>query len=166
MDVNIRAVGKAIASDTLFIHGSLTGRGGSMFKAHATSDKSRALELLGRNMPSDKCTISCESSASILSEAGVATVCDRSCSPGEYGPRFGGLNCGAGDAKQFGENCRMCYEDLAKAKRAEEELIQMNALHRVGTAHKHVIMCKTLLPPPTPACSSKCTKKVDTVRFT
>lgn len=93
-----------------------------MYKDVPTSDTPRALDLLGRNMSSEKCTTTCGSSASISNKGGVATVCDRSCSPGEHGPRFGGLNCGAGDAKQFGGNCRMCYTDITEAKNAEEEL--------------------------------------------
>lgn len=164
MDVNAHTVGKAIESDTLFIHGSLTGGGGSMFNVRAARDTSRALELLGRSKPIDKCTAACGSSTSISSEVGVATVCDRSCRPGEYGPRFGGLNCGAGDPERFGEECRMCYNNLTVAKEAEAQLAQKNAVRRVGFAQEHVIMCQTLLPPPTSACSSKCMKKADTVR--
>lgn len=134
-----------------------------MFKADVTSNTSHALELLGGNMPNDNCTRTCGSSAS--RNEWTATVCDRSCSPGEHGPRFGGLNCGAGDTKEFGENCRTCYNDLAKAKEAEEQLVQRNALRGVGLTQEHVIMCETLLPPPTSACNSKCTREVDTVRF-
>lgn len=166
LDVNTRTVGKAVASDTLFIHGSLTGGGGSMFKARATTDTSRALELLGKSMPSEKCTSACGSSTLIPGETGTAAVCDRSCSPSEYGPRFDGLNCGAGDPEQYGENCRMCYEDLDEAIEAEARLAQGNAVRRPNLSQKHVIMCDTLLPPPTSVCSTKCMRKVDTVRFT
>lgn len=164
MDVKAHTVKKAIASDTLFIHGSLTGGGGSMFKARASSDTSRALDLLGTNMPIDKCTAACGSYTSISSEVGMATVCDRSCSPGKDGPRFGGLNCGAGNPEQFGRECRMCYNDLTKGREAEAHLVQKNAVRGAGFVQEHVIMCETLLPPSTLACISKCTKKVDTVR--
>lgn len=156
-------VKKAVESDTLFIHSSPTGGSGSMSKAKATSNTSHALELLGGNISSDKCTRSCGSSVS--RKRGTATVCDRSCSPGEHGPRFAGLNCGAGNTEKFGENCRVCYNDLGKAKEAEEKLAQRNALRGMGLTQEHVIMCETLLPPPTSACNSKCTMDVDTVRF-
>lgn len=163
--MNSPDVKKAVESDTLFIHGSPTNGSGSMSKAKATINTSHALELLGKNMPSDKCTAACGGS-SVSRMGWTASVCDRSCSTGEHGPRFAGLNCGAGDTLKFGENCRVCYNDLAKAKEVEEELAQRNALREMELTQEHVIMCETLLPPPTSACDSKCMMEVDTVRNT
>lgn len=135
-----------------------------MFKARASTDTSRALDFLGKSIPSEKCTSDCGSSTLIPGKTGTAAVCDRSCSPSEFGPRFDGLNCGAGDPEQYGENCRMCYENLDEAKKAEVELAQ-GGVRSPSFPPKHVVMCDTLLPPPTSACSNKCMRKVDTVRF-
>ena len=176
LDVSTHTVGKAVASDTLFIHGSLTGGGASMFEIRAALDTSRAHEFVGESKPADQCTSACGPSTQMLvpegtltqmlAPEGTSTVCDRSCFPGENGPRFSGLNCGAGDPEKLGGNCRLCYKDPVEAGKREAELSQRNVVRDVNMPQEHVIMCDTLLPPQTSACSSKCLKKVDTVSVT
>lgn len=123
-----QAVLKAVASDTLFIHGSLTGGGGSMFHASgAKADSSPALRFLGKSRPGERCTASCGGPPS-SSDGGAgaqATVCDRSCySGGELGARFGGYLCGAGDVKEYGPHCRTCFTDVEEAQAEEERLAE------------------------------------------
>ena len=137
--MNDHAVRKAVASDTLFIHGSLTGGGGSMFHATgATPSVSPALRLLGEsNRPAERCNAPCgggrggeagaaaAAAAPAAAAAGMSTVCDRSCyADGEWGARFGGHGCGAGDAAEYGAHCRTCYTDLEAARAAEDRLAE------------------------------------------
>eukprot|EP00903_Cladosiphon_okamuranus_P008170 g7869.t1 len=135
MEVNDHELLKAVASDTLFIHGSLTGGGGSMFKAvGAAPVGSTALALSRSNRANEGCTSLCgipssravqtvsdgEGRKSSAATFGISTVCDRSCyADSERGPRFGGHLCGAGNTTQFGAHCRTCYNDLEEARAAE-----------------------------------------------
>ena len=131
------AVMKAVASDTLFIHGSLTGGGGSMFKARGAAPAvSPALRLLGEsNRPAERCKATCGAKSRRVPGGGgggggdalpgTGTVCDRSCyAAGERGARFGGHLCGAGDVAGYGAHCRVCYNDLEEARAAEEALLE------------------------------------------
>lgn len=143
------AVRQAVKSDTLFIHGSLTGGGGSMFHATgSTPTASPALHLLGEsNRTAERCNAPCggghrkgdeadgdasassavaaAAAAAATAAVGMSSVCDRSCYPdGEQGARFGGHGCGAGDASEFGDHCRMCYTDLEAARAAEDRLAE------------------------------------------
>ena len=114
--MNSHAVRKAVGRDTLFIHGSLTGGGGSMFKAAGAAQASPALLLGESNRSAEKCTPSCGNPATLATSA----VCDSSCyTGGEAGARFAGHLCGAGNASEFGEHCRTCYNDLDEARAAE-----------------------------------------------
>ncbi|CAM9733800.1 unnamed protein product, partial [Laminaria digitata] len=172
LDVDGRAVSRAVASDTLFIHGSLTGAGGSMFQAKGAADASLVQSL--RASPSqggvavDGCTAFCG-----MGGTGASTVCDRSCRGGvNLRARFGGWMCGAGDAAEYGPHCRTCFTDVEEALAAEEEneevekMLEMGGQRGRGQGRRsphRVIMCDTLLPPPSPACTSKCHMKSDTV---
>lgn len=178
-----RTIGKAVASNTLFIHGSLSGGGGSMFSAHAAIDTSPALRLVGRSddPEADGCEPACGSLDARPSTSGTSTVCDRSCyGGGENGARFGGFMCGAGDEGRYGRHCRICYVDVDEARQAEEKIRSELSLTGVdGSGHrglrgedsdkeagigvKHVVMCDTMLPPPALECTDKCARKVDTV---
>ncbi len=140
-DMDHHAVMKAVASDTLFIHGSLTGGGGSMFHARGAAPiVSPALRLLGEsNRPAERCKASCGSKprpgGGGEAPPGTSTVCDRSCyADGENGARFGGHLCGAGDLAEYGAHCRVCYDDLAEAYAAEAALVaeERLALERRG----------------------------------
>ncbi|CBN75425.1 expressed unknown protein [Ectocarpus siliculosus] len=140
-DMDQQAVLKAVASDTLFIHGSLTGGGGSMFHASgAKADSSPAFRFLGKNRPGERCTASCGGEAPPSSGGGagaLGTVCDRSCySGGELGARFGGYLCGAGDAKEYGSHCRTCFTDLEEAQAAEERLAEEEQAAMRGRSFK------------------------------
>lgn len=173
LDVDGHAVSRAIASDTLFIHGSLTGGGGSMFRARGAADASpvqrlRAPQNQGGELV-DGCTASCG-----VEGAGVSTVCDRSCSGGANSrARFGGWMCGAGDVGEYGPHCRACFNDVQvalaveKEKEEEEKRLERGGQRgrgQGGRSPRRVIMCDTLLPPPSPACTPKCHIKSDTVR--
>lgn len=151
----------AVASNTLFIHGSISGGGGTQFLNPA--------KLAGRPGRMGKgsiyqCKEACGRPNYELSLVGTSTVCDRTCdAPGSSG-RFEGLLCGAGDAEEFGIHCRLCYTDVAEARKAEEALRSDNRTAETGVRGKHVIMCDTLRPPQAAVCSEKCARKVDTVR--
>lgn len=140
-----KAVLKAVASDTLFIHGSINGGGGSEFHAHGSVPASSpALRLVGEsNRPAERCTASCGAPplapavapssetgmAAATAVAAVASVCDRSCyTGGENGARFGGHLCGAGDVAEFGAHCRTCFSDLEEARAAEDWLAEEERL--------------------------------------
>lgn len=164
----------AVASDTLFIHGSLSGGGGSMYASKlSATDNSPAQKLKGQ---SDQCTFACGSSGPMLLIAGAYTVCDRSCDAGDgtFAARFDGYLCGAGDSELYGEHCRTCYHDLAEAQAAEQEVMERNLKRGGGALGGHgeggvignsrVIMCDTMMPPPPLSCSNKCQMKIDTVR--
>lgn len=118
-----------------------------MFHAHGAGPAvSPALRLAGEsNRPAERCTASCgaprslavPSSATGKATTGTASVCDRSCyagsggengENGENSARFGGHLCGAGDAAEFGEHCRTCFDDLEEARAAEERLAEEERL--------------------------------------
>lgn len=165
LEVDNQTMTRAVASNTLFIHGSLTGGGGSMFLPHAATYTSPAQQLVGRNEPQEKCTAECGSrSPNHHAVPGTSSVCDRSCHAGANGPRFRGYNCGAGDAEVFGAHCRTCFEDVGEAQAAEDRLALRNLLRGSEDKEDHVIMCDTLLPPLVSACNDKCLRKADTVR--
>lgn len=147
LDVNNHTVLKAVASDTLFIHGSLTGGGGSMFNAPGAVRVASPALLLGESgQPAKRCKPSCGTlgSSALKAETGVkttsadegtspagagalrtSTICDRSCdADAERGPRFGGHLCGAGNVSLYGEHCRTCYNDLEEARAAENLLAE------------------------------------------
>lgn len=140
MEVNGHEVLKAVASDTLFIHGSLTGGGGSMFKAVGAAPVASPALLLGESYrAAERCTFLCGTPDSRAAQAvsadegtkpfaatfGTSTVCDRSCYPdSERGARFGGHLCGAGNTTEFGAHCRTCYNDLEEARAAENLLAE------------------------------------------
>lgn len=148
-DMDHQAVSKAVASDTLFIHGSLTGGGGSMFHAPGEVPAlSPALRLAGEsNRPAERCTASCGAPSSSPAQAQAlapapTSVCDRSCyAGGENGARFGGHLCGAGDVAEFGAHCRTCFDNLQEAQAAEERLAEEErfALARRGNRNKSAV---------------------------
>lgn len=163
LDVDQQTVRKAIEHDTLFIHGSLTGGGGSMFKASVTGALARKTMLRGGGQSSDECTDACGRAESSAAAHGGSSVCDRTCYAGKGGARFGGFMCGAGDASKYGKQCRMCYLDLEEARKAQRLLLEEFVEGRGVEELKHVVMCETLLPPTPSTCSAKCAMKDDTV---
>lgn len=180
-----RTVIDAVASHTLFIHGSRTGGGAFQFSADSQEVAGEGVVAAaaadgGRFLDFDQqCKQPCGTTNPELGVVGTSTVCDHSCQSGRAGARFHGLLCGAGDAETYGTHCRLCYVDLAEARRAEEALrfdsrtevkehvarlkgvvvIQQRQQHHT----EHVIMCDTLRPPQSADCSTKCARKVDTV---
>ena len=82
--------------------------------------------------------------------AGASTVCDATCSEGG---RFGGYLCGAGDTVKFGPMCRLCFNDIKEARKAESRLMD----------GKHVIMCDNMRPPAAVDCSNECALETNTV---
>eukprot|EP00752_Nemacystus_decipiens_P017576 g15749.t1 len=92
-------------------------------RAPATSP---ALRLLGEsNRPAERCNAPCGGAGQGGTAAGMSTVCDRSCyAEGEWGARFGGHGCGAGDAAEYGAHCRACYTDPEAARAAENRLAE------------------------------------------
>ncbi|CAB1118503.1 unnamed protein product [Ectocarpus sp. CCAP 1310/34] len=154
-DINDKHVEKAVSQDTLFIHGN-TLSGGSV----------ASLPVKHAHRPrhsSSNCTDACGSRTSAGNSAGISTICDESCSVkwSSTGPRFGGHNCGAGNASQYGSNCRLCYTNSEEASTAESML----ALSSVDTlaSDAHVVMCGTRNPPSGPSCSAGCENTIDTV---
>lgn len=164
MDVDQPTILKAVESDTLFIHGSRTGGGGSMFKTEAIAgDVSKALGSGGRRgVASENCKGACGAADPEFAAQGRSTACDRTCYPGQGGARFGGFMCGAGDAQRYGSHCRVCYHDVDEARRADNFLPGGNG---AAADSWHVVMCDTLLPPQPAVCSAKCAMKDDTVRL-
>ena len=56
---------------------------------------------------------------------------------------------------------------MEQEKEEEEKRLEQRGQRRRakgGRSPRHVIMCDTMLPPPSPACTSKCHTKSDTVR--
>lgn len=161
-----RTVGNAVASDTLFIHGSLTGGGGTQFLAKKTSKENEAPQRRpGVGDGEDEvCKTPCGTTNTMLGIDGTSTVCDDSCDPtGPYGARFDGRFCGAGNATVFGSHCRVCFYELEAARRSE--LALQGGSDSPDAAHEqHVIMCESLRPPEAVDCSMKCAMKTDTVR--
>lgn len=162
LDVDNRTVLNAVASDTLFIHGSLTGGGGTQHLAKKSSKVKSEISVLKeeRNVD-DVCKASC--GTNVLAIDGASTVCDETCdSTGRYGARFDGLFCGVGDPDTYGTHCRLCYNDLDAARRQELAMINDNRTDANSHA-QHVIMCDSLRPPEAADCSPKCAMKLDTV---
>lgn len=109
---------------------------------------------------SETCSSACGSSAETGLLTGTSTVCDETCAVG----RFGSLLCGAGDAHKYGAMCRLCYTDLIQAHEMERSLRAIASdPHEDGGEVQHVIMCDTMRPPEAAACSSKCSRKRNTV---
>lgn len=152
VDVNNHAVRKAVATNTLFIHGSRTGGGGTMFHVGEARVMSPALLLGESNGPVERCKPLCGAPSATVGTATASvnagmtpaaasrtsTVCDRSCyADGERKARFGGYLCGAGDVSKFGAFCRTCYNTLEEARAAEdllakEEQIALDRRHGNG----------------------------------
>ncbi|CAB1098793.1 unnamed protein product [Ectocarpus sp. CCAP 1310/34] len=154
-DINDKHVEKAVSQDTLFIHGS-TLSGGSVVSSpvkHAPRPRHS----------SSNCTDACGSRPSSGSSAGISTICDESCSVewSSTGPRFGGHNCGAGNASQYGSNCRLCYTNSEEAS-AEESILALSSVD-TSASDAHVVMCGTRNPPSGPSCSAGCEGTIDTV---
>ncbi|CAM9604376.1 unnamed protein product [Scytosiphon promiscuus] len=168
-DMDHHAISKAVAKETLFIHGSLTGGGGSMFHARGAVQTSAVLRFVGEsNRPGERCTARCgappiDGAPAAAGDAReTSTVCDRSCyDGGENGPRFGGHLCGAGDAEEFGAHCRWRRRS-SRGRRTGGDGAEGEDM--LTERRRHVIMCDTMMPPSsTPGCSPKCEVKTDTV---
>ena len=142
------AVAEAIAGGSLFIHGSMVDEGSiASSKATATAHRS------GLEKPKEAEELACASPCGGVGAGlpiGASTVCDTTCAEGG---RFGGYLCGAGNSIKFGAVCRLCFTDVAEARKVENRL-------KDG---KHVIMCDTMRPPPAVDCSDECSIKTDTV---
>lgn len=138
----------AISADTLFIHGSSVG-GGSL--AHHASKEASEIHI------SANCTSACGSAISGKLGADMGAFCDPSCSSkwSPAGPRFDGHNCGAGDASEYGESCRLCYTNQTYALGVDREL---------APSGLHVVMCDTKNPPQALECSDDCQSTTDAVR--
>lgn len=152
-----------MAGNTLFIHGSLSGGGSSKFLGSSvkkTASKSRA-ESWKTSL--HDCKLPCGTPNVELNVPGTSTVCDSTCRAGANGPRFGGLLCGAENEEKYGAHCRLCYEDVAEARKAEAALRADNRTVEPNRRANHVIMCTTMRPPNAAQCSSKCSRKTDTV---
>lgn len=75
----------------------------------------------------------------------------------------------------FGESCRTCYTDVHAAREVERRLrlgetvglsdIESEDVYddRREEGGRHVVMCDTLRPPPSPDCTRQCRVKIDTV---
>lgn len=193
LDVDPLTVGNAVASETMFIHGSLSGGGGSQF----VSDRARAaaaatalaksggkistqaaesLRLTGSSVAAANTAVGCRPECgSSADSAGSAdgrppTVCDpvgcrsAAATEGWSGLIDGGKVCGAGDEERYGSDCRRCYVDTGEALEAER-LLESQARQAGLEGGRHVIMCDTLRPPQSTNCSLKCATKVDTVSY-
>lgn len=162
LDVDNRTVVNAVASDTLFIHGSLTGGGGTQHLAKKSSKANGDMSVLQEQRVGDAvCKAPC--GTNVLAIDGASTACDDTCDlTGRYGARFDGLFCGVGDPDTFGAHCRLCYHDLDAARRQELAMINDNRTDANSHA-QHVIMCDSLRPPEAADCSAKCAMKLDTV---
>lgn len=147
--IDADAIGNAVASDTLFIHGSSIEGGSRELSNHGS---------VGAREPDAMCEPLCsDPSTAALMPTGVSTVCDASCGTNN---RFDGYLCGAGDSIKYGNSCRLCYTDQTAALEAEANL---RSRGEDTDEEKHVIMCDTLRPPSAVECSSKCDEKKDTV---
>lgn len=153
------AIIDAIAADTLFIHGSTSGGGGTIWTGGRGGRDPDYDEIIAEG-----CTEACGSTGTWAGEGppGTSTVCDPTCSVDGYGEsgRFGGHLCGAGDESKYGPACRTCYTDLSDALAADRELGDDGNSKPSG---KHVIMCDTVKPPQDTECSAACSKQRDTV---
>lgn len=164
IDVDRNGVSDAVARGTYFIHGSSTGSGSQKFAHGAAVTLAHAFATVENREDQPLCKAACGLMLSSgKNEDGMLHVCDPSCAPGDQGGRFDGYLCGAGDSATFGEGCRTCYTDQAKAAKAEEELRMDEGPGDSDRHGRHVIMCDTLRPPSSPECSSKCSIKPDTV---
>lgn len=164
IDVDRNGVSDAVARGTYFIHGSSTGSGSQKFAHGAAVTLAHAFATVENREGQPLCKAACGLMLSSgKNEDGMLHVCDPSCAPGDQGGRFDGYLCGAGDSATFGEGCRTCYTDQAKAAKAEEELRLDEGPGDSARHGRHVIMCDTLRPPSSPECSSKCSIKPDTV---
>ena len=140
----------AVASGSLFIHGSMVDEG-SVASWRATATTRRSLRVKADERKELACTTACGKVGAGL-PVGASTVCDVTCAEGG---RFDGYLCGAGSSIKFGAMCRLCFNDVEEARKAESRL-------KNG---KHVIMCDTMRPPAAVDCSDECTIKKDTVRM-
>lgn len=188
LDVDPLTVGNAVASETMFIHGSLSGGGGTQFvserarEAAAAAAVSRgglvsttaaeSLKLAGSSVATaaagsqpPSATVGCRPECgSAGSGGGPSTVCDpEGCSAADGGSgRVGDGLCGAGDEERYGGHCRRCYMDADEAIEAER-VLERQAGQAGQEGGQHVVMCDTLRPPQSTNCSLKCAAKVDTV---
>lgn len=81
-----------------------------------------------------------------------------------------------GAPEEYGNHCRLCYNDRDAALRADRDLAEQSKVAaggevlpnvaNEGRAGKHVIMCDTKRPPEALDCSSECTQATDTVSST
>lgn len=146
----------AVSRNTLFIHGSTDGGGGTTNHAVAHA-KARVAAV------APDCTRAC-GRADKLGVSGVSTFCDASCLRGWSlaGPRFGGHGCGADEPSRFGEDCRRCYTSQ-EAALAEER--RLSSPKNMGPdTGVHVVMCSTGSPPAAESeCSDECVSSGDAV---
>jgi len=147
-----------VSKGTLFIHGSAHS-GGAVDNNVAMEDREA-----GTAAASSECTPACGEADAPGFLSGVSTFCDSSCSPAwsSAGPRLGGHNCGAGQALQYGSNCRMCYTSREEALRADRALASSSHAS-LPSPDAHVVMCDTGNPPPASECSVECEEQDDTV---
>eukprot|EP00903_Cladosiphon_okamuranus_P005533 g5510.t1 len=172
LDVDQITVGNAVASDTMFIHGSLSGGGGTQFVSESAREAAAAaaesLALTGSSVAATTavgCRLECGSAASGGGGGGggPSTVCDPEGCSAIQPWRVGGKDCGAGDKERYGSDCRRCYVDIDEALEAERVLERQARQAGEETGRQHVIMCDTLRPPQSTNCSVKCATKTDTV---
>lgn len=151
---------KAIARDTLFIHGSTSGGG----RKHWRPSNPGLPNVFSRSTSSEVwCNSACGTPNEALFLHGTSTTCDRTCHAGKSGSRFDGLFCGAGDPEKFGPSCRLCFTNAVEARKAELELRRENHTKDTFGRDRHVVMCDTLRPPEAVDCEAKCAMKTDTV---
>ena len=191
LDVDAPTIGNAVARETMFIHGSLTGGGGTQFvsaKTRATTsrvvDASEAGQaaggVTGSSLPHSPAAAAaavaaasadCKPACGGGSAAGAAgaggggalyTVCDHAACSLAGGWRARENLCGAGDEEKFGRHCRACYLDEGEALEADR-LLEAQARQAGQDGGQHVIMCDTMRPPQSTDCSLKCATKSDTV---
>lgn len=164
----------------MFIHGSMSGGGGTQFVSDharavaaaaalergetttaATAESSRLSSVApGESRPGAAgCQPEC---GGAVREGVLSTVCDPVACSSAGGWRVGGMLCGAGDEERYGMGCRQCYLDNDEALRAER-LLESQARQSGHEGGQHVIMCDTMRPPQSTNCSKKCATKLDTV---
>lgn len=159
--VNHDSVSNAVASNTLFIHGSRVDEGNiaSLKATEESADRSGSLRATAEARSG--CFSACGGGDDSGLPDGLSTVCDDTCAGS--GARFGGFLCGAGDADKFGETCRLCYTDVYLANQMQAKLMKSTDVLE-GEETRHVIMCDTMRPPEALECSDHCASKKDTVR--
>lgn len=190
LDVDAPTVGNAVAGETMFIHGSLTGGGGTQFsspRTKAVATAAAAQSRLAAASPPNRlgeggepfpphspaaadCKPACgsppagegEGEGAMSMSMSMSTVCDRASCSSPGGWLVGEEQCGAGDEDLYGRYCRSCYLDEHEALQADR-LLEAQARQAGHEAGQHVIMCDTLRPPQSADCSRKCATKVDTV---